>query len=93
MYGHTLKRKEYVFLKKSTLMRSALQNILSLDILPQSQITPAMMLSNADLRKPSLRVVSKSGKREPERAVVVAFRTLSQARIFFFLSSMSYPYV
>lgn len=52
-------------------MRSALQNILSLEILPQGQITPAMMLSNADLRKPTLKVVSKSGKREPDRAVVV----------------------
>lgn len=61
--------KEDAFLKRS--VRSALQNILGFEILQQGQITPAMMLSNADSRKPTLKVVSKSGKREPDRAVLV----------------------
>lgn len=61
--------KEDAFLKRS--MRSALQNILGLEILKQGQITPAMMLSNAGSRKPTLKVVSKSGKGELDRAVLI----------------------
>lgn len=61
--------KEDAFLKRS--MRSALQNILGLEILKQGQITPAMMLSNAGSRKPTLKVVSKSDKGELDRAVLI----------------------
>lgn len=69
-------------------MRSAQQNILGLEILQQGQITPVMMLSNADFRKPILKVVSKSGKREPDKLLWSEFRTLSQSRIFFSIFSV-----